>query len=97
MLIQLMSFRKGGLNNSFCIFSKLRSFVDEFVSSMAHEGFVKQEYDHVKLHATIFNSIFRQQKQDTDKPQCVFIDLMQINEYFPVNYHLLSCISIVLR
>ena len=67
MLIQLMSFRKGGLNNSFCIFSKLRSFVDEFVSSMAHEGFVKQEYDHVKLHATIINSIFRQRKQDTDK------------------------------
>ena len=97
MLIQLMSFRKGGLNNSFCIFSKLRSFVDEFVSSMAHEGFVKQEYDHVKLHATIINSIFRQRKQDTDKPQCVFIDLMQINEYFPVNYHLLSRISIVLR
>ena len=46
----------------------------------------------MKLHATIINSIFRQRKQDTDKPQCVFIDLMQINEYFPVNYHLLSFI-----
>ena len=44
-----MSFRKGWLNNSFCIFSKSQSFLDEFVSSMAHEGFVKQEYDHVTI------------------------------------------------
>ena len=51
----------------FFIFSKLQSFVDEFVSSMAHEGYVKQEYDHVKLHATVINSIFRQRKHDTDK------------------------------
>ena len=48
-LTQLMSFRKGWLNNSFCIFSKSQSFLDEFVSSMAHEGFVKQEYDHVTI------------------------------------------------
>ena len=61
-----MSFRKGGLNDFF-IFSKLQSFVDEFVSSMAYERYVKQEYDHVKLHATVINSIFRQRKQDTDK------------------------------
>ena len=61
-----MSFRKVGLNDFF-IFSKLQSFVDEFVSSMAYEGYVKQQYDHVKLHATVVNSIFRQRKQDTDK------------------------------
>ena len=41
--------------------------MDEFVSSMAYEGYVKQEYDHVKLHATVINSIFRQRKQDTDR------------------------------
>ena len=41
--------------------------MDEFVSSMAYERYVKQEYDHVKLHATVINSIFRQRKQDTNK------------------------------
>ena len=41
--------------------------MDDFVSSMAYEGYVKQEHDHVKLHATVINSIFRQRKQDTDK------------------------------
>lgn len=52
-----------GTNDS----SNLQKFVDDVVSTMTHEGFIKKQYDRVKLHATVINSLFRERKRDTDK------------------------------
>jgi len=39
--------------------SNLQDFIDELVQALISEGYVKKQYDHIKLHATIMNTLFR--------------------------------------
>jgi len=42
--------------------NRLQKFVDEVVDALSTNGLVKKQYDHVKLHATIMNTLFRENK-----------------------------------
>merc|ERR1740124_822579 len=42
----------------------LQLFMDELVTTLISEGYLKQEFDRVKLHATIINSLFRDNRDD---------------------------------
>jgi len=39
--------------------NKFQSFVDDLVSALVSSGYSKKQYDRVKLHATIINTLFR--------------------------------------
>ncbi|XP_019868874.2 activating signal cointegrator 1 complex subunit 1 [Aethina tumida] len=45
---------------------KLQQLADEIVSSFARKGFIKRQYDKVKLHVTLMNSVFNKNKETFD-------------------------------
>jgi len=67
-----------------------QSFVDELVSTLVSAGYLKKQYDAVKLHATVINSLFRydQSAQDNsgEKKKRITFDGKSILEQFS-NYY----------
>ena len=52
----------------FATFFRLQKLVDDIYERFAASGLMHREYEHVKLHATLINSIKR---QDDDLPELV--------------------------
>lgn len=42
---------------------RLQEFVDEFLDILSKEGYLKKQFDRCKLHATIMNTLFRENKR----------------------------------
>ena len=63
----------------------LQCFVDELVNSLASSDFLKKQYDRVKLHATVMNTLFRVQNidgknvQNTDRKNVQNTDRKNVN------------------
>lgn len=47
------------------LFLRLQNFVDELLETLSNEGMLKKQYDRCKLHATIMNTLFRENKRPT--------------------------------
>jgi len=61
----------------------VQSFVDELVETLISEGYLKKQYDRVKLHATIMNTLFRDSERETSrKKKRITFDAQPILELF---------------
>lgn len=47
---------------------RLQSLADALVTRFSASGLMTQQYDHVKLHVTLINSLFRKDRNDTAAP-----------------------------
>lgn len=68
---------------------RLQSFLDELVATLASSDFLKAQYDNVKIHITIMNTLFRERrreatasKNDSRKMQRVTFDARKILQEF---------------
>lgn len=46
---------------------RLQKFVDELLDALLTAGYVKKQFDNVKLHATIMNTLFRENKRPKEE------------------------------
>ena len=49
------------------LFFRLQKFVDELLDALSSAGHVHKQFDHVKLHATIMNTLFRENKRPKEE------------------------------
>lgn len=61
----------------------VQSLVNELVEILISEGYLRKQYDHVKLHATVMNTLFRDSDRETGrKKKRITFDAQPILELF---------------